>query len=149
MKAVDVCVVGGGPGGLALARALARAAPSVKVQVRAPPRMCPSFKPASGLMLHGGHAACPAMYPAAPASPGSLPTPSTWRAPSTPWQVFERAWGLRECGAGVAIHPNGTAALRAIDPQVCDTLFASSLASTTVAVENAEVRPGAAGAPGL
>jgi 2-polyprenyl-6-methoxyphenol hydroxylase-like FAD-dependent oxidoreductase len=34
MKAIDVAVVGGGPGGLALARALARSAPGVKVQVR-------------------------------------------------------------------------------------------------------------------
>ncbi|GBF90246.1 hypothetical protein Rsub_03379 [Raphidocelis subcapitata] len=83
---LDVAIVGGGPGGLALARALQVKAPALRVQ------------------------------------------------------VFERASGLHKRGAGVAIAPNGTAALRAIDPPLADKILATSLERNLVVVEDAQGR---------
>jgi hypothetical protein len=55
--------------------------------------------------------------------------------------VFERAPGLHMRGAGVGLNPNGTAALRAIDPELAERVAATSLKRLTVLVEDMKVRP--------
>lgn len=50
-------------------------------------------------------------------------------------QVCERAPGLYKRGAGLALHPNGTAALRYIDPDVAERLAATSIERAIISVE--------------
>lgn len=60
-------------------------------------------------------------------------------APNRP-QVFERAPGLQQRGAGVALHPNGSKALRAIDPEIAARVAATSLVECVVATLGPDVR---------
>jgi 2-polyprenyl-6-methoxyphenol hydroxylase-like FAD-dependent oxidoreductase len=83
----DVCIIGGGPGGLATALALIRALPGIQVKAR--------------------HALCIAT------ATGDI---DKVLSATSRMQVFERAKAFRPLGAGVGIEVNGLKAIEAIDP---------------------------------